>query len=114
MEPLVMEHLESDTEHGKNGLKESVLLCFAKWKRPLTQWKCKRRGILEITETEQCLMLSSPVTSVLMMMCTVFFFPELLLVLTSKAGDLLKSWIFSGLLDLKAVFSSEECLTPLF
>jgi len=42
MEPLVMEHLETDLECGKDGLKESVLYSFAKWKRHLTQWKCKR------------------------------------------------------------------------
>ena len=43
MEPLVMEHLETDPERGKDGLKESMLRSFAKWKRHLNQWKCKRR-----------------------------------------------------------------------
>lgn len=114
MEPVIMEHLETDLEHGKDWLKESVLHSFAKWKRHFTEQKCKRRWVLEITETEQCVIFSPSVIFCIHDDMHNFLIFWSIPGITGKASCLLKSWIFSGLLDLKLVFLPEEYLTVLF
>lgn len=87
MEPLFTEHPETDPEHGKDGLKES---CYIALKSGGGSWLSGNvRGDESWKHLNRAMSNIFILCDLILMMCTIFFFPAAFLILTSKADHLL-------------------------